>query len=97
MWAGTEVKLTIRFKTDMEPNTCKDFCYERENTMFGLFKQSIRILLPFFRLLRPKMPDFGAAFVKDCIKSCDVSCIFVAMKLRKTITIAKKRNLFRGE
>ncbi len=48
----------------------------------------------FSRLLWPKMPEFAAAFLKNCDVSCDVLSVFVAMKLRETVKIAKKLHFF---
>ena len=44
-------------------------------------------------MLRPKMPDFAAAFKKNCGKCCDVLSTFVAIKLRETVTIAHTPSL----
>ncbi len=40
------------------------------------------------------MPEFTAAFLKNCDVRCDVLSVFVAMKLRETVKIAKKLHVF---
>ena len=41
----------------------------------------------------PKMPDFAAAFLKNCGKCCDVLSTFVAIKLLETVEIAHTPSL----
>ena len=48
----------------------------------------------FLRLLRPKMPDFAGAFGKNFDKSCNVFCMFVAIKLWEMEKVAKKVKIF---